>query len=141
MSFPPQQPFIVLFLGLGIILLVLCGVITWTTRTSIRLGKKELPKIKFLFAIAFLQVLLGVITIFVVRAIKDDPVIAIGTGAGIMFLSGLFYIKVILKKSWRQSLRIWAVAFAMQLVLVPVFTVVMVVGWIMILLWMYPPQF
>ena len=39
-------PVLTLFLGLGCILLALCGLITWTTRISFRLGKVTPPKIE-----------------------------------------------------------------------------------------------
>jgi len=97
--------------------------------------------LKFLVAIVFLQILLGVTTGFVVRAIKNDPFICVGTGLGITILSGLLFIKLILKYDWKQSLRIWAIAAGLQLVFVPVCLVVMLVGWVMFTLWLYPPQF
>ncbi|MCX6034271.1 MAG: hypothetical protein NTV38_04745, partial [Chloroflexi bacterium] len=61
---------------------------------------------KLLFAIALLQILLGGLTVFVLRSINDDPFIDIGSGAGITFLSGLFFIKLILKNGWKRSLRV-----------------------------------
>jgi hypothetical protein len=132
---------ITMFLGLGLILLVLCGIIALTTWISFRLRKVEHPKLKFLIAIAFLQILLGGLTVFVLRAIKNDPFIAIGTGLGITILSGLLFIKLIFKYGWKQSLRIWAIAAGMQLVFVPVCSVVMLVGWVMFTFMLYPPQF
>jgi hypothetical protein len=144
MSLSSTLPVIILFLGLGFILLILCGIITWTIRISLRLNKVDIPKLKFLFSIAFLQILLGVITIFIlfiVGPITDEPFIAIGTGSGITLLSGILFIKLILKNGWKQSLRVWAIAVAMQLVLVPVCSVVMSVALVMFLLLVYPPQY
>jgi len=133
--------FTFLLLSLGFILLVLCGVITSTIRISFRLSKVESPKLKLLFAIALLQILLGGLTVFVLRSINDDPFIDIGSGAGITFLSGLFFLKLIFKKGWKRSLRVWAIAAAMQMILVPICSVIMVGGWMMFFFWLYPPQF
>jgi hypothetical protein len=130
-----------LFLGLGFILLVICGIITLTIWTSLRLSKVESPKLKFLLAMVFLQILLGGLTVFGVKSIKNDPFIDIGSGLGIIFLSGILFIKLMLKNGWKKSLRVWAVATGMQLVFVPVCSVVMAVGWVRLLLLLYPPQF
>jgi hypothetical protein len=132
---------ITLFIGLGFILLVVCGILACTIWTSIRLCKVEPPKLKFLFAMVFLQILLGGLTVFGVKSIKNDPLIDIGTGVGITFLSGILFIKLILKNGWKKSLRVWAVATGMQLVFVPVCSMVMAVGWVRLLLLLYPPQF
>jgi hypothetical protein len=140
MSYSHPDPVIVMLLGLGFIFFVLCGILTWTSLISIRLSKVEPPRSRFLIAIAFLQVLLGGLTGFAIRAIIDDPFIDIGTGLGMTFLSGMFFTKLILKNGWRRSLRVWAIAAAMQLVLVPICSVIMVVGWVMFFLWLYPPQ-
>jgi hypothetical protein len=134
-------PVLALFFGLGCILLVICGVMTWTTRISFRLGKVEPPKLKFLVAVAFLQVLLGVLTVFALKAVKDDPVIDLGIGLGMIFLSGLFLQKLIIKTGWRQCLRIWCIATLIQLVLVPVCSLFLLVGLYLLLLLLYPPQF
>ena len=132
---------IVLLLGLGFVLLVIGWIITWTTRISFRLNKVEAPQIRSLFAIAFLQVLLGTLTVIVARAIYNDPFIDIGTGLGMTILSGLFFIKLLLKNGWRRPRRIWAIAATMQLVLVPICSGIIVVGWTMFVLLLYPPQF
>jgi hypothetical protein len=136
-----QLPVIIFFLGLVVILLILCGVLAWITRISFRLNKVDAPNTKSLFAISFLQILTGVITVLVIRAIKDDPLIALGAGLVIMLVSGIFLMKLILKIGWKQSLRIWSIAAAVQLVLAPVCSVVMAMAWVMILLWLYPPQY
>jgi hypothetical protein len=81
-----------MFLGFGIILLILWGIMTGITWISLRLAKVEHPKWRFLFAIAFLQILLGGLTLFVVRAIKIDPFLDVGTGLGMTCLSSLFFI-------------------------------------------------
>ena len=107
---------------------------------SFRLRKVEPPKFKFLFAIAFLQILLGILTIYVVDAVNDEPSLYIGTGLGITILSGLLFIKMFLKNDWKQSLRIWAIAAIMQLVFVPVCSVVMLLGLFIIGFMLHPPQ-
>lgn len=140
MSYIPTLPVITLFLGLGFILLILCGITTWTTWVSFRVNKMVTPKLKFLFTIAFLQILLGVMTVWIAKAIKDEPLFAIGTGLIIMFLSGLFFIKWILKNPWKLSLRVWAMAALMQVVLVPVCSVFMSVIGVWFLWRLFPPQ-
>jgi len=137
----PQLPVIVLFLGIGVFLLILCGVLAWATRISFRLTKVAAPKTKPLFAIAFLQILAGVIAVLIVRTIKDDPLIALGAGLFIMLVSGILLMKLTLKMGWKQSLRIWGIAAAVQLVLAPVCSVVMAMAWVMIMLWLFPPQY
>ncbi len=132
---------IFLLVGLGIILIILCGIIALTNRIGFRLGKADTPKLKVQFAIAVLQILLGVVTVFVVKAIQDEPAIALGAGLGMVLFSGLFLTKWILKCGWKQLLRVWAVAAGIQLVLVPVCSSVMLVGFIMLIYKLYPPQF
>jgi hypothetical protein len=141
MSQLPQLPAIILFFGLGVILLILCGVMTWITRISFRLNKVDAPKTKSLFAVSFLQILTGVVTILVVKMIKDEPLIALGTGLVVTLLSGILFIKLILKNGWKQPLRVWGTAAAVQLVLLPVCSVIMSVVWVMFILWLYPPQY
>jgi hypothetical protein len=136
-----QQPVIALFLGLGLILLVLCMIISWTTHISFRINKLDPPGSQPLFAAAFLQILLGVITLLIVRAIKNEPLISISSGLALTLLSELFVIKWMLKKSWKQALRLWAVAAALQLVALPVSSALMLVILVMVLTWIYPPQF
>jgi hypothetical protein len=108
MSHIPSLSVIVFFLSLGFMLIILCGVMTWITRISFRLNKVDAPKTKSLFAISFLQILTGVITVLVVRAIKDEPLIALGTGLVMTLLSGILFMKLILKNGWKQSLRTWS---------------------------------
>jgi hypothetical protein len=129
-----------MFLALGSILLILFGIIPWTTRISLRLNKVDTPKLKFLFAIAFLQILLGIMAVFIVKAIKNELFIAIGGGSGITFLSGLFFIKLILKNGWRQSLRVWGIAAAMQLVLLPICSAVLLVVFVSLIFLLFPPM-
>jgi hypothetical protein len=136
-----SYPALALFFGLGCILLILCGLMTWTTRISFRLGKEALPKWKLLVAVAFLQILLGVLTVFALKALKDDPIIDLAIGLGMTFLSGLFLQKLIIKTGWRQCLRIWGIATLIQLVLVPVCSLVLMVGLVFSLMLLFPPQF
>lgn len=136
-----SDPFPFSAIGLvSIPLVLLWGVISLTIWISFRLRKVEPPKFKFLFAIAFLQILLGILTIYVVDAINDEPSLYIGTGLGITILSGLLFIKIFLKNDWKQSLRIWAIAAIMQLVFVPVCSVVMLLGFFIVGFMLHPPQ-
>jgi len=127
-------------IGLVSIPLVLWGIIAFTIWISFRLRKLEPPKLRFIFIIAFLQILLGILTIYVVESIKYIPFLIIGTGLGIIILSDLLFIKMFLKNDWRQSLRIWAIAAVMQLVFLPVCSGVMLLGWFVFYFINHPPQ-
>jgi hypothetical protein len=140
MSLILPDPFPFLVVGLVSIPLVLWGIIALTIRISFRLRKVESPNLKFIFAIAFLQTLLGILTLFVVEAIKYEPFLIIGTSLGITILSGLLFIKMFLKNDWKQSLRIWAIAAVMQMVFVPVCSGVMLLGWFVFYFMNHPPQ-
>jgi hypothetical protein len=133
-------PVLVMFLGLGFVLLILCVVIAWTTRISFRLAKQGPPGSGTLFAVAFLQVLLGVLAVLALKTIKTVPVI-FASGLGMMILSGLFLQKWLIKVGWRQCLRTWGIAAALQLVIVPVASLVLVMGLVSLLLLLYPPQY
>jgi hypothetical protein len=136
-----QQPAITLFLGLGLILLVLCVIITWTTRISFRINKVEPPGSKPLFAIAFLQIILGITTLLTVKYINDEPFLSIGCALAMTLLSGLVLIKWRLKKNWKQALYLWAVAAVLQLAALPVVAAILLVILFAILYWLYPPQY
>ena len=135
-----SNPFPFFFIGMVSIPLVLWGIIALTIRISFRLRKVESPKLKFIFAIAFLQTFLGILTLYVVETIKYEPFLIIGTGLGITILSGLLFIKMFLKNDWKQSLRIWAIAAVMQMVFVPVCSGVMLLGWFVFYFMKHPPQ-
>jgi hypothetical protein len=128
-----------LIISTGVILLVLCGVTAWSIRTGFRCGKLQTPKFGTLGLVAFLQVLIGGLTILGGRAFSDNPWLFIGAGLGLLILVGLFLIKLIFKQSWSDSLRIWAVAGGMQLILVPLCGGILVVGLLMLTFALYPP--
>ena len=109
-----------IILGSVFLFALLCGIIAWTTRKSFIWRKTKSPKLWLLFIIAFLQILLGVITVFAVKGINNNPIIALGSGLGVLILSGCFWIKIFLKQSWKGSLRLWSYAAVMQLVLLPI---------------------
>jgi type IV secretory pathway TrbD component len=93
-----------------------------------------------MFAISFLQILLGILTIYVIELIKYEPFLVFGTALGITILSGLLFIKIFLKNDWKQSLRIWVIAAVMQMVFVPVCSMVMLLGWFVFYFMNHPPQ-
>jgi hypothetical protein len=139
MSLPYSTSTFFLLVGLGLFLFVLLGILTLTTRFSLRLGKLEPPSLKLLFPIAFLQLVLGSLVIFAARAIHNDPWIDIGAGLGATILSGLFLIKVMLKIGWKRCLRVWIVAALLQVVLLPLVSGILLVGWLMLYFFLYPP--
>jgi hypothetical protein len=136
-----SEPYIFSIIGLVFIPLVLWGIIALTIRLSFQLRKVEPPKLKFMFAISFLQILLGILTIYVIELIKYEPFLVFGTALGITILSGLLFIKIFLKNDWKQSLRIWIIAAVMQMVFVPVCSMVMLLGWFVFYFMNHPPQF
>jgi heme A synthase len=118
---------------------LLCGVIIWTTRKSFKLRKEESPKLWLLFLIAFLQILLGMIVVLVVKWINNNPVLAFGSGLVALILSGWFWIKIFLKQSWKQSLRLWKYAAGMQLILLPICAAGVSIIWLMLTFMLFPP--
>jgi hypothetical protein len=120
--------------------LVLWGIMALTTWLSFRLCRHEPPKLRFIIAIAFLQVLLGLLTMYVVERIKYQPFLIIGTGLGIMLLSDLLFIKTFLKNNWKQSLPVWAIASGLQLVFLPFCSAVMILSWFVFYFMNTPPQ-
>jgi hypothetical protein len=77
---------------------------------------------------------------YVVERIKYEPFLIIGAGLGVIILSDLLFIKIFLKNDWKQSLRTWAIASVMQLVLLPVCSAVMLLGWFVFYFINHPPQ-
>jgi hypothetical protein len=135
-----SDPFPFYTVGLVSIPLVLWGIMALTIRIGFRFGKLEPPKLRFIFAIAFLQTLLGILTIYVVERIKYDPFLIIGASLGVIILSDLLFIKMFLKNDWKRSLRIWAITVVMQLVLLPACSAVMLLGWFVFYFMNHPPQ-
>jgi hypothetical protein len=135
----PLPPLISLLIGLCIILLILCGIVVLTTWTSIRLSKVQIPKLRILFIVAFLQILLGVVVTAILRAMKVGPLTGVGAGIGTTILAGFLIMKLVLHNSWKQALRVWGVAAAMQLILIPICLVVLLAILMMLSYWIYPP--
>ncbi len=140
MSLNLADPTIYLVIGLAFIVLVLWGIIAWTTRISFRLRKVEVPKSRFLFVVTLLQILVGGLTFYGFEVIKDGPTLNMGIALGITILSGLLFRKMILKNNWKQTLGGWAIAALLQLVLLPVSLVIMLFVWVMLLFIIHPPQ-
>jgi uncharacterized membrane protein len=128
-----------IIIGSVILLFVLCGIIVWTTRKSFIWRKTEPPKLWLLFIIAFLQILIGVIVVLAIKGINNNPIIALGSGLVVLIISGCFWIKVFLKYSWKQSLRLWSYAAVMQLVLLPVCAAALNIAWLMLTFTLFPP--
>ncbi len=132
---------IIMLIGFGVILLILCGIMAWIMRLSHRLGKLDAPQAWLRFLVAFLQILLGIGVILVLREFKITPTISIVSGAGLAFASGLLFIKHLFKYEWKPALRIWLIATALNLLIVPVCTWALLIGWIMVSFMLFPPQF
>jgi hypothetical protein len=140
MSQPLPDSAVFLLAGAGLIFLVLLGIITWSIRIGFRSQKSQLPKWKSLFFIAFLQVLLGSLVIITARVFHNDPWIDIGAGLGAVILSGLFFIKLVLKNGWNLSLRVWVVSALLQMLLVSICAGILAVSWVMLYYLLYPPR-
>ncbi len=139
MSQFPLPPLVFVFIGLSIILILLCGIFTWTYKVSIRITKVESPKLGRLFGSAFAQILLGVIVTAVLRAMKFEPFTGIASGIGTVILSGIPALKLFVRRNWKQTLQLWGVAVGMQIVLLPICSLILSVAFVQLLLWLYPP--
>lgn len=133
-------PFPFSAIGLVAIPLALWGILSLTTWLSFRLRKLKPPKFGWIIAFAFLQTLLGVLSMYVVERVKYLPFLIIGAGLGMIILSDLLFITSFLKKDWRRSLPVWAIASLMQLVFLPVCSAVMLLGWFVFYFISHPPQ-
>jgi hypothetical protein len=124
MSHIPSFSTIVLLLSLGFVLTTLCGVVAATIRISLHLNKVEVPKLRWLLLIALLQILFGIMSIVIETILGltkgEALIVCYATPLGTTLLSGILFIKLVIKTDWKQSLRIWSLAAIMQLVLLPV---------------------
>jgi hypothetical protein len=124
MSHIPSFSTIVLLLSLGFVLMTLCGVVAATIRISLHLNKVEAPKLRWLLLIALLQILFGIMSIVIETILGltkgEALIVCCATPLGTTLLSGILFIKLVIKTDWKQSLRIWSLAAIMQLVLLPV---------------------
>jgi uncharacterized iron-regulated membrane protein len=128
---------IVLFLSLGLTLMILSGVMVWTFRISLRLNKVDAPKLRWLFLIAFIQILFGIMSIVLETIFGltrgEAFLVCCATPLGATLLSGILVIKLVIKTNWKQSLRVWSLAAIMQLILLPVCSVVLYLMYILLL--------
>jgi hypothetical protein len=137
----PLAPLVLVLISLTIILLLLCGILAWTYKMSIRINKLDGFKFGIRFEVAFVQILLGVVITAVLRALKFEPITEIAAGIGTAILVGIPALKVFVRLAWKPTLRVWGVAAVMQLVLIPICSLILVMVFIMLLLWLYPPVF
>ena len=130
---------ILLLLVFLVILLILCAIIAWTIRVSFRLRKLVSPRFRMLFVVGFLQVFWGMLILWIIREINYNAVLAIGSGAGLAILTGLFSMKWFFKFGWKKTLGIWSIATGLQIVIVPILVWVMLIGWAMLAYLIDPP--
>lgn len=137
MSHVPPLSTIVLFLSLGFVLMTLCGVVVATIRISLHLNKVNAPKLRWLLLIALLQILFGIMSIVIETILGltkgEALIVCCATPLGATLLSGILSIKLVIKTDWKQSLRVWSLAAIMQLILLPVCSVVLYLIYIMLL--------
>jgi hypothetical protein len=134
-------PLASILIGTCIILVLLSGIITWTIRISLRLNQLEIPKLHILIGTAFIQTLVEVVVTAILRAMKFGPITGIGIGIGSAILSGILVMKLVLQKSWKQTLWLWGIAAALQLVLIPIGLAVLLVLFTLLLYGIYPPVY
>lgn len=137
----PLSPLVSIYISLSIILFLLCGILAWTYRISIRINKLAGSKFGILFGVAFVQILLGVVITVVLRALKFEPITGIAVGIGTAILVGIPVLKLFVRLDWKPTLRVWGVAAAMQLVLIPICSLILAVVFVQLLLWLYPPVY
>jgi hypothetical protein len=137
----PLAPLVFVLISLTIILLLLCGILAWTYRMSIRINKLDGFKFGIRFGVAFVQILLGVVITAVLRALKFEPNTGIAVGIGTAILVGMPALKLFVRLDWKPTLRLWGVAAVMQLALIPICSLILAIVFIMLLLWLYPPVF
>ena len=124
--------------GVGLILFLLI-LITLTYLFSFLVLKIDRPKFKRVIAIAFFQVLLGILTIVLLRVSTYDSLFILLYALAVLLVSGLFLVKLFLNYSWKQTLSIWAVAGGIQVVVVPICSVILAIISTMILMHLFPP--
>jgi hypothetical protein len=127
-------------IGLVSIPLFLWGILSLTIWSGFQLRKLAPPKFGLIIAVAFLQTLLGLLSMYVVERIKYLPFLIIGVSLGMIILSDLLFITLFLKKDWKRSLPVWAIASLMQLLFLPVCSAVMLFGWFVFYFSSHPPQ-
>jgi hypothetical protein len=136
-----SSPITFLVLSLVLILVILHELLRLTLRFTHRLLKFDYPQGHSLRIIAILQVLVGILVTVALRFIHNDPILDLGIGGGLMLLSGILFIKIILKYPWKITLLVWGVALIMQLVVVPVVTMVLLAVFVLLAITLFPPQY
>jgi hypothetical protein len=130
------------FLGIGAVLILVASqdILAAALRFSHRLLKFDLPKGNGVRLTAILQVAAGLLVTVILRFIHNDPVLDLVIGAAFMLLSGLPLIKAFLVYPWKICLMVWAVAFVVQLVAVPLATGAILAVFIVAAALIFPPQ-
>jgi hypothetical protein len=137
----PLPSLVFVLISLTIILFLLCGILAWTYRISLRINKLDGFKFGIRFGVAFVQILLGIVITAVLMALKLEPNIGIAIGIGTAILFGMPALKLFIRLAWKPTLRVWGVAAVMQLVLIPIYLLIVAVVFVQLLLWVYPPVY
>ncbi len=83
-----------IILGVLVLFVVLCGIIAWTTRKSFKSAESRISKIVAAFWYClFTNPHWRDCRILAVKGINNNPVIAIGSGLGVLILSGCYLDK------------------------------------------------
>jgi hypothetical protein len=136
-----NSPIYVLILGFVFLVLILAYLLALLLRLCSRIAKVPLPGWGTRYVASLVQVVVGVAVALMMRTIGSGPYIGIGIGLGVIILTGLFFYKFFFKLPWAQALKLWGVAAAFQVFLLPMFTVLLIFGLMTVLLWIFPPQF
>ena len=59
---------------------------------------------------------------------------------GTTILVGLFFYKLFFKLEWRQVLKVWGVAAAFQIFILPIIATILLYAEMVILFMLFPPQ-
>lgn len=136
-----SSPQVFLVLGLILLLVIIHDLLRSTLHFTHRLLKFEYPQGHALRLIAILQILVGILVTVILRSIHNDPILDLGLGGGLMLLSGIPLIKLFLKYPWKITLLVWGVAVIMQVVVVPVVTMIVIAIFIFLASLIFPPQY
>jgi hypothetical protein len=108
-----------------------------TIRISLRLNKVDAPKLRWLFLIACLQILFGILSIGIETILGltqgESLIVCCATPLGATLLSGLLLTKLLIKADWKRTLRVWSLASILQMVLLPVCSAAFYVIYMMLL--------
>lgn len=131
----------VLLVEIVAILAVLGGVNTLVLGLSFRINHVAPPRAGRLAAAAFVETLAAGIGVLLLQQFKAEPWTALAALAGLPILAGIPVTKLVLRRGWRETLRLWGCASAIQFVVFPVCGMLLAVGGAALAMKIFPPQY